>query len=283
MERFHINPETGEPGRCTAQIKCPYGDLETDHYPSPEIARLSYEIKMKAEELTNLRKEHTRLTGRDELDEITGQQRESIVNRGVFETESTTFRKVSSLTGGLDNNWVGKTNGTASDVSIVLNTDQQGTRSYISIDNELTLLHQNPEVRGFRAKPEKMANEMSRALRAAKKIHPEEFSPRRTVREAELNYDEGVITIGSVAFTRDEVPGSDAEHWTQRKKNGSTDYQIRIIDNIATLEDYRNGKLVPVYKKELNRGVDKFKDGAEAARFMLAAEPRLKRYEEDLK
>lgn len=44
--RVHINPETGEPGICKATISCPFGDLETDHYPSKEEARAAYSEKV---------------------------------------------------------------------------------------------------------------------------------------------------------------------------------------------------------------------------------------------
>lgn len=285
MSKFHINPETGDPGVCTAEVKCPFGDLEADHYPSPEIARVTYEIRMKHAELKDLKKKQNvlnRANGKPEVEEITSQQRQSIVERGVFETENTTFQKVDLPTDSMGTNWIGKTNGTASDVYITVNVTQQGTRSYISIDNELSLLSQNPAVRGVRAAPEDLGQEMKRAIAVAKEKKSEEFSAKRTVREAELNYDEGVMTIGSASFSRGEIPGSPSEIWTQRTKNGEAGYQVRINDNTAILEEYRGGKLIPVYKKELYRGVDTFKDGAEAARFMLAAEPRLKSYEQDL-
>lgn len=43
MARYHINPRTGEPGTCRARHACPFGDLESDHYDSPEAAREAYE------------------------------------------------------------------------------------------------------------------------------------------------------------------------------------------------------------------------------------------------
>lgn len=43
MARYHINPQTGDPGVCKAMVKCPYGDLDKDHYDSKEAARKAYE------------------------------------------------------------------------------------------------------------------------------------------------------------------------------------------------------------------------------------------------
>lgn len=43
MSKFHINPESGEPGRCQAKKSCPYGDLTKDHYSTAEEARAAYE------------------------------------------------------------------------------------------------------------------------------------------------------------------------------------------------------------------------------------------------
>ncbi len=42
MAKFHINPETGEPGVCTALKQCRYGE-NAAHYESEEEARLGYE------------------------------------------------------------------------------------------------------------------------------------------------------------------------------------------------------------------------------------------------
>lgn len=47
MTKFHINPETGEPGTCTAQIQCKYGSVE--HYATALEARVGFEEKMKNE------------------------------------------------------------------------------------------------------------------------------------------------------------------------------------------------------------------------------------------
>lgn len=57
MAKFHINSETGNPGVCTAKIQCPFGDLEADHYPSPDTAREAYEVKMKNKELIAVQKD----------------------------------------------------------------------------------------------------------------------------------------------------------------------------------------------------------------------------------
>lgn len=47
--RFHINLETGEPGRCKAMFNCPFGDFELDHFDSAEDARKAYENIMESE------------------------------------------------------------------------------------------------------------------------------------------------------------------------------------------------------------------------------------------
>jgi len=44
MNKFHINPETGEPGNCTASSgNCPFGGDEI-HFTSKEAARAAYEM-----------------------------------------------------------------------------------------------------------------------------------------------------------------------------------------------------------------------------------------------
>lgn len=46
MARFHVNSKTGQPGRCTAQHACPFGDLQADHYDNEAAARHAYEKTM---------------------------------------------------------------------------------------------------------------------------------------------------------------------------------------------------------------------------------------------
>lgn len=44
MTAYHVNPETGEPGVCSAQIQCRFGDF-TEHYGTVAQARSAYEKK----------------------------------------------------------------------------------------------------------------------------------------------------------------------------------------------------------------------------------------------
>jgi hypothetical protein len=54
--KFHINPETGKAGRCTASTKpCKYGE-RAEHYESVEAAATAYEKNMNSEVLSTLSK-----------------------------------------------------------------------------------------------------------------------------------------------------------------------------------------------------------------------------------
>lgn len=44
--RYHISPHTGEPMLCKADRRCPFGDLQEDHFPDKETARDAYEARM---------------------------------------------------------------------------------------------------------------------------------------------------------------------------------------------------------------------------------------------
>lgn len=58
MAKFHINPETGKAGTCTASVKpCKYG-AETPHFKSSAEAQSAYEESMNEQTITT----HTRLT-----------------------------------------------------------------------------------------------------------------------------------------------------------------------------------------------------------------------------
>jgi hypothetical protein len=43
MPKYHINPQTGNPGTCHAKKNCPFGDIQSDHYDSADQARSAYE------------------------------------------------------------------------------------------------------------------------------------------------------------------------------------------------------------------------------------------------
>lgn len=75
MAKFHVNPETGEPGKCSAaEGNCPFKDV-SEHFESAAEAREGYEKEMesreKYEELQKLSKDliDTTLGLRSELDE----------------------------------------------------------------------------------------------------------------------------------------------------------------------------------------------------------------------
>lgn len=45
--QYHLN-DRGEAKPCKAMVRCPFGDLDSDHYVSAEAARAAYEAKMAA-------------------------------------------------------------------------------------------------------------------------------------------------------------------------------------------------------------------------------------------
>lgn len=46
MARYHVNTVTGDVSACKAKVRCPFGDLDADHYTSKEAAREAYEKSM---------------------------------------------------------------------------------------------------------------------------------------------------------------------------------------------------------------------------------------------
>lgn len=49
IKRYHLNPETGQPGLCVARRRCRFG-ADAVHYPSEQDARLGYERAMMREQ-----------------------------------------------------------------------------------------------------------------------------------------------------------------------------------------------------------------------------------------
>lgn len=43
--RYHISKRTGDVLPCSAKIECPFGDMVTEHWSSPKIARAAYEAR----------------------------------------------------------------------------------------------------------------------------------------------------------------------------------------------------------------------------------------------
>jgi len=58
MNRFHVNPQTGNTGECRAVYECPFG--EENHYDSLEEARDAYEASMSSNSLVALAKRDLR-------------------------------------------------------------------------------------------------------------------------------------------------------------------------------------------------------------------------------
>lgn len=56
--KFHLNPETGEVGRCSAKTKCPFGgdSGSENHYNTSEAARADYEKRMNDNTVPSARK-----------------------------------------------------------------------------------------------------------------------------------------------------------------------------------------------------------------------------------
>jgi hypothetical protein len=54
MSKYHINPQTGNPGLCRAQSgNCPFGS-DDEHYPSKQEARTAFEVQQKINRLDSL-------------------------------------------------------------------------------------------------------------------------------------------------------------------------------------------------------------------------------------
>lgn len=55
MPKYHLSPKTGNPGVCKAKYKCAFGDIETEHYETVELARAAFEDKMRSQSVTSSR------------------------------------------------------------------------------------------------------------------------------------------------------------------------------------------------------------------------------------
>lgn len=54
MAKFHVNPNNGKAGPCSAKRSCPFGDLETEHYGTVAEAQQAYEGSMADQTFSNV-------------------------------------------------------------------------------------------------------------------------------------------------------------------------------------------------------------------------------------
>lgn len=57
MAKYHVNPETGSPGLCTATKQCRFGDVAPEHYNSKEEAASAYEASQSANTFKPVKKQ----------------------------------------------------------------------------------------------------------------------------------------------------------------------------------------------------------------------------------
>lgn len=102
MSRYHINKK-GEPGICSAEVKCPLGGGEEQHYSTPEKARQAFELSMAGETIQKpVTKKSFAEQSRDEykaehydyfsFDQVTydeGRRRKNAVRTGDYSAEGT--------------------------------------------------------------------------------------------------------------------------------------------------------------------------------------------------
>jgi hypothetical protein len=60
MARYHLNPQTGDPGICRAKKNCPFGDMKSEHYDSKRSARAAYESQMAFKEEKRVQRANSR-------------------------------------------------------------------------------------------------------------------------------------------------------------------------------------------------------------------------------
>jgi len=58
MTRYHLNPETGEPGICQARKSCPFGLPIEDHYSSKDLAQKDFERVMTGRTITSIKNDY---------------------------------------------------------------------------------------------------------------------------------------------------------------------------------------------------------------------------------
>lgn len=284
MSKFHINPNTGNPGPCSAEKKCPYGDLEKDHYPTPEIARTAYEVKMKTQELEALQKNHAATVKARKKSPITDAQVEKM-KKGWFNNRIVSFRHGYSTPSSMNEHWDGKLVGEPDDVDLVVNFTKRKMMASLSWEGQVALVDSididNIEDLTERDKAEFMLNS---AKKAKTKYADRLAKDRDEVFKRAAEFDSGEIYIDrrpmkyvSRLNSYGEVEGS---RWIGEKTPEGYIPELTVLEDhaILTVKSEDGKRVKPIHSEKLVDGYNNFRNGTEAARFLIKADEKLKHF-----
>lgn len=280
---FHINPETGEPGPCRANIQCRFGE-KTEHYSSAEDARDAYEIKMNEELIESLRSKNATLTERLESRKFTERELEDI-GYGRFDNgDGVSFEKEDSYDAHI---WAGKLKDGPQDIEIrvVYGSSNFATTSlYVGSERYEVSNEELSSLDGDEYDYSRQAGiALSNSVTAARKKYPEFFDEERNLRIASKakGYDTGDVNFGGYDLYRTSSVAP--EIWESKISDtpGIHECYVRVRHGYASMRIVTDDDTISIHSASISDGMGSFADAAEAGRFFVQAEENFKKFLSD--
>lgn len=287
MSKFHINPETGNPGSCTAVFKCPFGDMDADHYPTPEIARVAYEIKMKTQEFISLSKDY-KASLPERKPYINPHQIEDIKN-GVFNNLNVSFTRDDTTQSGPEK-WNGKITGEPEDVDLSVTFTKSSVESSITWNGKSNPIDSIPLENDVELSEVEKGEFLTKAVNHAKSKYEKELAKdRKEVFARAKEFSKGNITINN--FPMQFVPFEDDNGYVEGSRWSGVDMkygtdnrpEITVYNGNADLRlsSTIRGRTEIIHRVRMKDGATEFENSIQAARFFIEAEEIIKNHKWD--
>lgn len=298
MARYHVNPETGDPGICSAKINCPFGGPE-DHYPTAldaakarELADTNKLIAALQSKARGLKKDiSTSTTPKDSDFNLTEKQKTFLEENNEVLINDSMYRHYKSgkwaVVPHQNGDYMGttlavgfeKTPSGEALVSAELNfSDRFSTRDLIR--HKVYVPKAPPEVFEDKAKA---AEAVAAVHRHAEKIFPEyfpgEFRDRTLAHAERFSKSEAELTIAGNKFSKAKLGGS--EVWEIQDNNipSVSSAYVRIKNGTTSLISREaGGKIRTLYSTRLENSDSSFIDSFEAGVFLTKAEDAFRVY-----
>lgn len=282
MAKFHINPKTGNPGTCTAEKNCPYGDLEADHYPTPEIARTAYEVKMKTQELEALQRDHKASEKLKRKSSISDKQIENI-KRGNFNNRSVSFRRSYVKPGSGSEKWFGKLTGEPDDVDLAVTFTKTKVIATLSWEGKIGMVDSIPLDNADELSEQDKGEFMLKITKKAKSKYADRLAKdREEVFKRAAEFDNGEVKLNGASLTYvSNEPNQlgyteEGSRWVAEQSNDGWKHEVYVHRGIARVvaRNQSLAQVATVHSATLTDGFNSFANGTEAARFLVAADKK---------
>lgn len=282
MSKFHVNDE-GNPGPCGANYNCPFGDMDSDHYSSPQEARNAYEVKMNNQMIETLTNRNAELENSIVLTE----RQLELQDTGDFDYDIAHFERKPA---GYDYDqtiWTANLDGTPDDVKLDVRFSRNSMRAFLDIGEESIKIAEK-DTDDSTWTPEGQAEFLARSVEVAKKDHSEYFDEKQNARITSHTeeYESGSVTMRGSEFNRTGYVSP--EIWESNMDDVSEidEAYIRVRHGVASMRVRKAGSYSDaetVFSKNLERGDGSFGSYSEAGRFIEEAERNLSKYIQNMR